>query len=363
MDELAQQMDGSGVLPAVVDGLAQQMDGLAQQMDGLAQQMDGLAQQMDGLAQQMDGLRVLPASLLDDCGAWLLTNEAITQGICLCAGFIVYSFVWSIVGSNASKVDQIWSLTPIFYCWQCFYYNLQHQQGEIHYRLLLLCILVTLWGVRLTFNFWRKGGYGTFFTHEEDYRWPILRKKMSPFVFLLFNLSFIATYQNVLLFMIACPAYIVMLGPSEIATGDACVAALFSVFLLMETLADEQHWVFQTYKHSLSAEEQRQDPNPEVGQGFFQSGLYRYSRHPNYFAEQSMWVCVYLFSITDSSSRLVNWTVLGCIQLILLFQGSMSFGESITVAKYPKYKDYQQSTHQCIPCPMITRVKDAKKMS
>eukprot|EP00600_Ochromonadales_sp_CCMP1393_P010006 CAMPEP_0174955158 /NCGR_PEP_ID=MMETSP0004_2-20121128/828_1 /TAXON_ID=420556 /ORGANISM="Ochromonas sp., Strain CCMP1393" /LENGTH=109 /DNA_ID=CAMNT_0016203059 /DNA_START=534 /DNA_END=863 /DNA_ORIENTATION=- len=92
----------------------------------------------------------------------------------------------------------------------------------------------------------------------------------------------------------------------------------------------------------------------EIRQGFYQSGLFKYSRHPNYFAEQSMWVTVYLFSITPPGSKLVNWTITGCIQLILLFMGSMSFGESITLGKYPEYQEYQKSTSQCIP--MLPRV-------
>jgi steroid 5-alpha reductase family enzyme len=229
---------------------------------------------------------------------------------------------------------------------------------------------------------------------------------MSPLVFLLFNLSFIATYQNILLFIISCPAYIVMGGPASITTADACVAALFSVFLLIETVADEQHWVFQSYKHSLSTEERKTNSNPEIVRGFYSSGLFRYCRHPNYCAEQAIWVCVYLFSITGptgptgtgptdtgsmgfmgptdmgstgfmgfmgsmgmgfmgfmgsmgmgfmgfmgsmGSQNVLNWTILGCVQLVLLFQGSMSFGESITASKYPKYKEYQKSTPQCIP--------------
>jgi steroid 5-alpha reductase family enzyme len=110
-----------------------------------------------------------------DYNTWHAANEALGNGVCLCIGFIVYSFVWSVIGRNASKVDQIWSIVPVIYCWQFFFYHVTHQ-GDIHYRLLLLCILVTFWGARLTFNFWRKGGYGNFFRHEEDYRWPILRR-------------------------------------------------------------------------------------------------------------------------------------------------------------------------------------------
>ena len=63
-----------------------------------------------------------------------------------------------------------------------------------------------------------------------------------------------------------------------------------------------------------------------------------------------MWVCVYLFTV-HSSRYPINHSILGCILLILLFQGSMAFSESITLSKYPVYADYQLSTPQCFPKP------------
>jgi steroid 5-alpha reductase family enzyme len=84
----------------------------------------------------------------------LLKDPVMLIEINLLIGAIVYSFVWSIICHNYSKVDQIWSVIPIVYVWIYFF-----QYPVVHYRLLVLCILVTLWGSRLTFNFWRKGGY------------------------------------------------------------------------------------------------------------------------------------------------------------------------------------------------------------
>jgi steroid 5-alpha reductase family enzyme len=143
-------------------------------------------------------------------------------------------------------VDQIWSITPWLYSWVFLVHYFCTHDGAIHTRLAVLTMLTTAWGVRLTYNFWRKGGYGNLITHEEDYRWPILRKKMHPVLFLIFNLTFIATYQvflksffcncgisshtyeltlachqNVLLYWIALPAYYVMRGPvNEFNTYD-----------------------------------------------------------------------------------------------------------------------------------------------
>lgn len=176
----------------------------------------------------------------------------------LCCTFIVYSFVTSVVSGNASKVDQLWSITPVLYCWLVY-----TESQQSHQRLLLLCCLVSLWGARLTYNFWIKGGYGNLIKHEEDYRWPILRKLINNWwLFLLFNLTFIAAYQNMLLFLIAGPpAYEIKMQTSNITIGDLIVAAFFLLFLCLESLADTQHWQFQTLKHSLTAEQRGNKSN------------------------------------------------------------------------------------------------------
>jgi steroid 5-alpha reductase family enzyme len=119
------------------------------------------------------------------------------------------SFIASIVGNNCSKVDQLWSILPVIYSWHFHYHNYL-QNGVHNSRTLLISILLTCWGVRLTFNFWRKGGYGNLIHHEEDYRWPIIRSKMHPLVFIIFNFAFIACYQVRKLheFMSLCGIYL-----------------------------------------------------------------------------------------------------------------------------------------------------------
>lgn len=265
-----------------------------------------------------------------------------------------YCFIWSEICRNVSKVDQIWSITPFFYCWYLQFYYAANNGGAYHERLLVICLLTTTWGLRLTYNFWRRGGYGNLIQHEEDYRWPILRKKIgSPVLFFLFNLSFIASYQNFILLCIAFPAHGVMIGPSSCDYKDYIVAAMFVGFLIMESVADNQHLKFHEKKYAVNASERKVHPDSDVRDGFYQSGLFSFCRHPNYFAEQSMWVCVYLFSLTkteiEGTADLLNGYALGIFLLITLFQGSMGFSEGITASKYPKYKEFQKSTSQCLP--------------
>ena len=118
-----------------------------------------------------------------------LSTDALTCSIFFCCSFAIYSFVWSIICNNVSKVDQIWSITPFVYSWIYFFHFYFTHNGEIHFRLLLVTLLMTMWGVRLTYNFARRGGYGNFIQHEEDYRWPILRDMMNLPTWLVFNLT------------------------------------------------------------------------------------------------------------------------------------------------------------------------------
>lgn len=286
----------------------------------------------------------------DNIGSSWYGIDTLTGSFVICAVFIAYSFLWSILGNNCSKVDQIWSVTPVVYSW--FYY---FHDGTYNPRVLLGCILVSVWGIRLTYNFWRRGGYGNFITHEEDYRWPIIRNWMNnSILFFIFNLTFIATYQNLLLWFITLPIYELSKSSHRIVSfTDIILAILFLFLLIMESMADQQQWNFQTYKYSLSEIDRKRNTNTDIRNGFLTNGLFTYTRHPNYFAEQSMWVVIYLFPALSTDGFWLDWTVIGIAQLILLFIGSMAFSESITASKYPAYKAYQRRVSQCFPLPFF----------
>lgn len=259
-------------------------------------------------------------SLIDRIVSISTQYDALSVSLVVCIAFIYYSFTWSIIGNNCSKVDQIWSITPVVFAW--LFYLLD---GTNNVRVFTIAVLVTLWGSRLTFNFWRRGGYGNLLHHEEDYRWPILRQQINnPVLFYIFNLTFIASYQNLLLWFICLPIYVVSKqSQRSLTSGDVLVSVLFIVLLIFETLSDQQQWNFQNFKYSFSAEQRAKHVNKDVRDGFLTKGLFTYTRHPNYFCEQSIWVAVYLFSVTSSDGQWLNWSVLGVIQLIALFVGSM----------------------------------------
>ena len=244
----------------------------------------------------------------------------------------------SILTHNYSQVDRIWSIIPFVYCW-VFALTGARSLTEINPRLLAIAILTTIWGLRLSYNFARKGGYSM---KEEDYRWPELRKIMHPILFQLFNITFIAPYQNILLLLITAPAYIVWLARDtqpNFTTVDYIITISWVFFFLLETAADQQQWNFQQLKKR----------NPK-GKFFVREGLFKYSRHPNFFSEISMWWCIYAYSISATNcSQYVNWSIVGAVLLTLLFQGSTTFTEKLSLRKYPSYADYQKTTSRLFP--------------
>lgn len=86
----------------------------------------------------------------------------------------------------------------------------------------------------------------------------------------------------------------------------------------------------------------------DLERGFITTGLWAYSRHPNFAAEQTIWFVLYQWSCY-ASKVLYSWTGLGCMSLILLFQGSTILTEVISSGKYPEYKHYQKQIGAHIP--------------
>jgi len=261
--------------------------------------------------------------------------------------FIVVARSFSVgeLTGNNSQVDKIWSLIPIAYTWVVAGY------GDFSARLVLMSILVTIWGVRLTINFAMKGAYQwRFWAGEEDYRWQVLRQKpeFSPrWKWTVFNLLFISGYQNVLIMLFTLPIIVALQYVAKpLGIIDYIAAALMFFFIGFETFADIQQWNFQSKKWAKirGGEELTGD----YKKGFLDKGLWAFCRHPNYLAEQSIWVYFYLFSIA-AGGQWFNWSIAGCLLLIVLFQGSSNFSEEISASKYPEYADYKKNIPRFLP--------------
>ena len=123
---------------------------------------------------------------------------------------------------------------------------------------------------------------------------------------------------------------------NTVRTGDLdwidYTCAIFGLFFIVfQAIADQQQWDFQCKK------------NIETKHGFIREGLWKYSRHPNYFAELGLWWCVYLMN------KEISWSILGVAQMTLLFFRVIKITESASSKKYEDYKQYQGKTSKLIP--------------
>ncbi|MBL0310567.1 MAG: DUF1295 domain-containing protein [Bacteroidetes bacterium] len=247
---------------------------------------------------------------------------------------------------NCSQVDKIWSIVPMVYVW---YFAFASGWND---RIILMACCVTIWGLRLTYNFSRHGGYRwRFWEGEEDYRWEVLRQnhlfKGHTWRWRLFNLFFISLYQNTLIWLFTLPAMMAYVGKDKpLNWFDWLVAVLFVGFVVVETVADQQQWDFQQQKKKRLKSGEKLDG--EYANGFVSSGLWSLMRHPNYASEQAVWLIFYLFTIS-AGAFWMNWSMTGSLLLLILFQSSSDFSETISASKYPAYTNYQKTVSRFIP--------------
>lgn len=254
-------------------------------------------------------------------------------------------FLVSELTGNYSQVDKLWSLMPVIY-------SLLTLAAFPSPSIWIMSALVTVWGARLSYNFYRKGGFNIIpWKGEEDNRWkfirglPVLKGRIR---FGLFNLFFISFYQHFLILMFCTPLLMAAKYPHRNLTlTDLTAAFLMLLFIVIESIADNQQFRFQTLKKDTGSYE---GPLSEsLKRGFLSDGLWRYVRHPNFVSEQAIWISFYLFG-ASASGQWLNWTATGPILLILLFLGSSELTERISSGKYPAYVDYKKRVPKFIPC-------------
>jgi steroid 5-alpha reductase family enzyme len=154
---------------------------------------------------------------------------------------------------------------------------------------------------------------------------------------------------------------------------DTMFSRVLMVLILIEFFADQQQWSkliplprfnvvltaciliqrildFQQAKkeYNRTAKPPPKYSREELDRGFITSGLWAWSRHPNFAAEQAIWVCLYQWCCFETFVYM-NWTFAGALGYLLLFQASTWFTELISAGKYPGYKDYQSRVGKFLP--------------
>jgi steroid 5-alpha reductase family enzyme len=240
-------------------------------------------------------------------------------------GLMTALWLLSLLLKDSSIVDIFWGTGFVITAWIYFYLT----PDGFAARKWLIVILTTIWGLRLTiYILLRNWGHG------EDYRYQKWRQEAgnnwwwrSFFkVFLL---------QGTLMWIISVPLLAAQSSPipTRLIWLDYLGALLWGIGFIFEAGGDWQLALFRA--------------NPDNQGKLLNTGLWRYTRHPNYFGDAAQWWSFYLIAAAAGGF----WTIFSPIIMTLLLRrvsGVTMLEKSLKDSK-PGYKEYIETTNAFIP--------------
>lgn len=242
--------------------------------------------------------------------------------------FGVIGWVISVIKNNVTLVDSMWSL---FFLLASLVYSYFTPDSP---REKLIIVMVTLWALRLCIYLsWRN------WHPHEDSRYALIRKNNEP-NFWVKSLYIIFGFQAVLAWIISLPLLAAIHSTKALNWLDYLGFSFWFFGFLFTTIADIQLSVFKA------------DP---FNQGkVLDTGLWRYSRHPNYFGEACVWWGYFIIALTAGGW----WSVISplIMTFLLLKVSGVNLLESTIIDRRPAYAAYIKQTSAFIPMPPKLKV-------
>ncbi len=238
---------------------------------------------------------------------------------------MLVTWVVSVVIDDASIVDIVWGLGFALATWSAFLFG---DAGSTP-RGIVILVLVSVWGLRLTgYLAWRNIGKG------EDRRYQQMRKK-SPDSFWLISLWKVFGLQAVIMWVVAVPAVVTLGSDTSLWWLDYIGIAIWAVGLFFETVGDIQ----------LARFKARPGSKGQVMDG----GLWRYTRHPNYFGDFCVWWGIYLVAAAGGAW----WAIFSPLVMSALLMRYSGVGllEKTINRRRPGYDEYARRTNAFFPGP------------
>ncbi|MBL7062555.1 MAG: DUF1295 domain-containing protein [Dehalococcoidia bacterium] len=220
----------------------------------------------------------------------------IAGGADIAATIIVFAF--SVIFNNSSLYDPYWSVAPVPIA---LYWTFHAASNAAIIRQVAVLLLLTIWAARLTYhclNRWRG-------LKHEDWRYAERRSNTGRFYWVTSFFGF-HLFPTIIVFLGCLSLYPTLLvGTNPFGVLDIVAIILTISAILIETRADQELKTFLSKRKS--AEEH------------ITTGLWTYSRHPNYFGEVLFWWGLYLFAL--SADLAYWWVVIGpvCITMLFIF--------------------------------------------
>lgn len=242
---------------------------------------------------------------------------------------LAYMCVWfglALVLKRRDVVDSAWGLGFVLVAWLA--YALRNND---HWATSISAILVTVWGVRLflhvTTRNWKK---------KEDYRYTQLGE-LGTVKLWARTFTNVFLLQGALMLLISLPVIGIMSASTTPASWLVTIGAAIWLFgIIFEAVGDYQLRVFLARKQK----------------GIMQSGLWRYSRHPNYFGEVTSWWGAAIIAVAYQQW----WGILGAVVITILI--TKISGIPLLEKRYadnPAFKKYAKKTSIFFPLPPRSR--------
>ncbi|MGZ8251475.1 MAG: DUF1295 domain-containing protein [Methylophilaceae bacterium] len=244
------------------------------------------------------------------------------SGLMAMAAFGLAGWLVSVVKHNVTLVDSMWSL---FFFMAAGVYALS--APELTARAMLLLCMVAIWALRLAaYLTWRN------WSPHEDHRYQAIRKNNEPH-FWLKSLYIVFGFQALLAWGISLPLLGAITSETPIAWLDYLGLALWLFGLLWESCAD---WQLARFK-----------AKPENKGQVMNQGLWRYSRHPNYFGEFCIWWGYFLIALSAGAW----WSLLSPVLMtvLLLKVSGVALLEKDIGNRRPGYAHYIATTNAFFP--------------
>ena len=249
------------------------------------------------------------------------------KGLSLIALLGFGTWIASVVRHDASLVDRMWSL---MIAGPALVYATQTSWTSP--RAIAVQVLVLAWGLRLSaYITWRNWGHG------EDRRYQAIRQRNQPH-FALKSLVLIFALQVVLAWIVSAPTLAALAGGRAFGWLDAAGILVALVGFLFEAIGDAQMAAFKREAANRGRVMDR--------------GLWRYTRHPNYFGEACLWWGIWLIALAAGGLG-ATWTVLSplLMTVLLLKVSGVAMLEKDIGERRPAYRDYVARTNAFIPGP------------
>ncbi len=240
---------------------------------------------------------------------------------------ILVTLLWglSVIIKNVSIIDLFWGMG--FVIVNAFYF---YQSGDFFARKILLLVLVSLWGLRLSIYLsWRNIGKG------EDFRYQEFRRNFGPKRYWWFSYFQVFLLQGSLIMFVSLP----LLGVnSQTLSNDLIWLDYLGLIVFLIGFVFEAGGDYQLARFKQ---------NPANKGKVLNTGFWKYTRHPNYFGDSAVWWSFGIFSIAAGT----YWPLIGSLVMTLLIlkvSGVTLLEKSLNDTK-AQYREYIQKTSSFLP--------------